>query len=56
MVQSVGRLTGEYDRECIAKRKMFRWMSGITREDRIRNEYVRGSINVVSIVDKMRKN
>jgi hypothetical protein len=33
-----------------------RWMSGVAREDRIRNEYVRVSIGVASIVDKMRKN
>jgi hypothetical protein len=31
-------------------------MSGITREDRILNEYVRGSIGVVLIEDKMREN
>jgi hypothetical protein len=34
--------------------KMLRWMSGGTREDKIRNEYVRGSNSVVSIVDKLR--
>jgi len=31
-------------------------MNGITREDRIRNKYVRGSIGVTSIVDKMSEN
>jgi len=31
-------------------------MSGVTREDRIQNEYVRGSIGVKSIVDKIREN
>jgi len=38
---------------------MLRWMSGMTREDRIRNEYIRGSIGVAkmaSIVDEMREN
>jgi len=35
---------------------MFRWMSGVTREDKIRNKYVRGSTEVVSIVDKVREN
>jgi len=35
---------------------MLRWMSWVTREDRIRNEYVRGSVRVMSIVDKMREN
>ncbi|KAL4092493.1 hypothetical protein QTP88_026994 [Uroleucon formosanum] len=33
-----------------------KWMSGVTREDRIKNEYVRGSIGVASMVDKMREN
>jgi hypothetical protein len=40
----------------VAEMRMLRWMSGVTREDRIRNEYVRGSIDVASIVDKMRGN
>jgi len=31
-------------------------MNGVIREDRIRNEYVRGSIRVASIIDKMREN
>jgi hypothetical protein len=34
---------------------MLRWMSGVTKEDRIKNEYVRGSTGVASIVDKMRE-
>ncbi|XP_050534488.1 uncharacterized protein LOC126901782 [Daktulosphaira vitifoliae] len=36
--------------------RMLSWMSGVTREDRIRNEHIRGSIDVTSIVDKMREN
>jgi hypothetical protein len=31
-------------------------MSDVTREDRIRNKYVRGSIGVILIVNKMREN
>jgi len=31
-------------------------MSEVTKEDRIKNEYVSGSIGVVPIVDKMREN
>jgi len=37
--------------------RMLGWTSGVTREDKIRNEYVRGSIGVAwTIVDKMREN
>lgn len=36
--------------------KMFRWMSGVTKEDRVSNKYVRGSIGVPSIVNKLREN
>ena len=37
----------------VAEMKMLRMMCGVTRRDRVRNEYVRGSIGVDSIVDKM---
>jgi hypothetical protein len=36
--------------------RILRWMSGVTRENRIRNEYLRGRIGVALIVDKMREN
>jgi len=36
--------------------KMLRWISEMTREDRIRNEYIRESLKVASIMDKMREN
>jgi len=36
--------------------RMLKWMSGVTRDDRIRNEYVRGSTGVASIVVKMKEN
>jgi hypothetical protein len=35
----------------IAGMRMFRWMSGATRDDRMKNEYMR-SIGVVSIVSR----
>jgi len=40
----------------IPEMRMIRWMSGVTREDKIRNGHVRGSVCVASIVDKMREN
>ena len=43
-------------RMSVAEMRMLRWMSGVTREDRIRNEYLRGSIGVAPIGDKMREN
>ena len=36
----------------VAEMRMLRWMSGVTREDRIRNEYIRGSSKVVEISKK----
>lgn len=34
---------------------MLKWMSVVTREDRIRNKYVRDKIGIASIEDKMRE-
>jgi len=41
-------------RMSVAEVIMLRWMIRVTREDRIRNEYVRGNIGVVSIVKENR--
>ncbi|GAV69192.1 hypothetical protein CFOL_v3_12693, partial [Cephalotus follicularis] len=35
--------------------KMLRWMCGNTRKNRIRNNYIRNKIGVVSIEDKLRE-
>jgi hypothetical protein len=40
----------------VTEMRMIRWMSGMTRKDRIRNEYIEGSVSIASIVDMMRKN
>jgi hypothetical protein len=40
----------------IVEMRMLRWVSGVTKEDSIRNEYVKGNIGVASVMDKMREN
>ena len=37
----------------VAEMKMLRMMCGVTRRDRLKNEYVRASVNMDSIVDKL---
>ena len=37
----------------VAEMKMLRMMCGVTRRDRVRNEYVRGSVGVESIADRL---
>ena len=48
------RKTGEKKRD-VAEVRMLRWMSGVTREDRIRTDYIRGSTEVVKISRKVHK-
>ena len=45
----------EEKRMDVAEMRMLRWMCGATREDRIRNEYVRGSVKVVEILKKVQE-
>jgi len=37
----------------VVKIRMLRWMTGVTRDDRKKNEYVRESIGVASILDDL---
>ncbi|XP_048006510.1 uncharacterized protein LOC125241869 [Leguminivora glycinivorella] len=39
----------------VTEMKMLRWMCGVTRLDRIRNEHVRGSLGVRDIADKLQE-
>ena len=40
----------------VAEMRMLRWMSGVTRKDRLRNEYIQGKLGVAPIADKLREN
>ncbi|KAJ8720044.1 hypothetical protein PYW07_012087 [Mythimna separata] len=35
--------------------KMLRWMSGVTRSDRIRNSFIRGSLGVRDVGEKLQE-
>lgn len=39
----------------VVEMRMLRWMSGMVRNDRIRNEFICGSLSVAPMVDKMRE-
>ena len=38
----------------VAELKMVRWALGVTRKDKIRNEYVRGTAKIAKLGDKFR--
>ena len=38
----------------VAELKMVRWAMGVTRKDKIRNEYVRGTAKIEKLEDKLR--
>ena len=37
----------------VAELKMVRWALGVTRKDKIRNEYVRGTTKIAKLKDKL---
>ena len=39
----------------VAEMKMLRWMSGVTRKDRIENKYIRGSVKVTEVSKKIQE-
>ena len=66
MYKSVVRPTMLYGMETVAEKerqvgkmkvvelKMVRWALGVTRKDKIRNEYVRGTAKIAKLGDKLR--
>ena len=38
----------------VAELKMLRWALGVTRKDKMRNEYVRGTAKIANLGDKLR--
>ena len=39
----------------VAEMKMLRWMSGVTRKDKIQNKYIRGTVKVIEISKKIQE-
>lgn len=40
----------------VAKMIMLRWMHGVTKMDKTRNDYIRGSLGLTNIAGKIREN
>jgi hypothetical protein len=40
----------------LAEMRMLKWMCGVTRMDKVRNEYIRGSLKVAPITEKLKRN
>jgi hypothetical protein len=51
MDQSAGPSVRDERRLHVTKMRMLRWICGVTRMDRIRNEYIRGSLKVAPVLE-----
>jgi hypothetical protein len=53
----INSITQNYERKLhVVEMKMLRWMCGVTRMDKVRNEYIRGSLKVAPITEKLKGN
>lgn len=43
-------------RTSVTEMIMLKWMNGVAEKYKIRNEYVRASVSMVSILENMKKN
>ena len=53
-IETVAVTETQMEKMEVAELKMVRWAPGVTRKDKIRNEYVRGTAKIAKLEDKLR--
>ena len=53
-METVAVTERQVEKKEVAELKMVRWALGVTRKDKIRNEYVRGTAKIAKLGDKLR--